>query len=261
MGRRVEIPRHLHRQHALGRELRQQAREQRRVILDPLQGRGRIDQCRRLRRLPALDIAAAPGHPRRPGRRRLGQHLRRFVEPDHLVLWPALGDRAGMDAGAAAEVPDRPGRQLAHLRQEIEARPQPLVREFQVLSRVPGHAAYNDRQPEIAEGAEDGGRRTRRVALFGGDMARDREHRAGPGQRRARDPQPGGATRSQPAPADDQPVGAARARESALDRDRREERRRQQGRHAHPAPRAPRRHDQPQAAAHGVHAGAGGAKP
>src|SRR6185437_8742351 len=112
--------------------------EQALMLAQPLQRGVREDERARLWRRPVRDVGLDPLDGRWLGRG-LGQHFARTVDGAQGPVGPAAGDGAGMDTGAAAELVERAGRQLADARQELEAGPEPLVAELEVKRWVPRH--------------------------------------------------------------------------------------------------------------------------
>jgi len=132
--------RHLHRQRATRRQLRQQPREQRCMPTQPVQRGIGVDHVHpaslwRLGR-PAAEIRLREPAPRR-GAARLFQHRRRAIDAQHIRPRPALLQEHAHIAGPAAQI-HHPGRRIGiHIRQQIERRPQPLIAVAQIDRGIP----------------------------------------------------------------------------------------------------------------------------
>ena len=134
----AEVARHLHRQHPLRRQGREQARQQPVVIVEPVQCRIRKDEAGRPLRPPCREIGVPPLDPGVLGSR-LGKHFGGAVDADDSRRRPACGNQPRHIAGTGAEVIHTRRRRQVDALQQVERRPQPRAGEFQVLGGIPRH--------------------------------------------------------------------------------------------------------------------------
>src|SRR5262249_53288551 len=116
---------------------RGEPREERAVIVDPVQRRVREHEVERARGLPALDRGALEGETLARVRRALREHRRGGIDPDRLARGEALVEDGRELARAAAEIDDAHARPRRDEREEVEERPAALVLEALVLTGIP----------------------------------------------------------------------------------------------------------------------------
>src|SRR5262245_52750210 len=138
VGRRLEVPRQLHGEHAARRQRPEERGEQAIVVVEPMQRGIGVDEIRRSRGRPRREVRALPGDLRRGGAG-LREHLLRVLHAGHARAGPAFLEQPGDVAGARAQVVDFAGIGEVDSVQQIDPRAQALTGELEVLRWVPGH--------------------------------------------------------------------------------------------------------------------------
>src|SRR5205823_12713197 len=165
-----EVGRHLHREPAAGAEPRRQAREQRRVVIDPVERGVREDQVPGRALREGGDVARLEAEPALRERPRPCEHRLGAVDAERLARRELVVETRGQLARAAPEIDHPYAGAWAHERQQVEERPCALVAEALVLRRVPGVAGHAGRAsyplPRSTTNAADASERRREPAAL-----------------------------------------------------------------------------------------------
>ena len=141
----IEVGRHLHRELPAGAERRRQAREERRVIIDPVQRGVREDDVPGRARREGADVARLEAEPALRARPRLGEHRLGAVDAERLARRELVVETRGQLARTAPEIHHPHARARADERQQVEERPRALVVEAPVLCGIPEVARHAGR--------------------------------------------------------------------------------------------------------------------
>ena len=133
----VVVRRHLHGELTAGGQRGRQPREERGVVVDPVQRGVREHEVEGLGGRPLGNVAELEGQAFARVRRASLEHRARGVEPERGARSGPLVQRAGELAGAATEIDDAPpGARLDQVEQ-VEERGRSLAFELLVLGRIP----------------------------------------------------------------------------------------------------------------------------
>jgi hypothetical protein len=132
----LDIVRHLHRKRAARGQRRQEPRQHRRVVRQPLEHGIAIEHVGFGLRHPACHIGLEKIEAGQP-LARLPQHVGGGIEAAHSGVRPAFRQQLGRVAGAAADVDDAPRARHRDLRQQVAGGARALILEAQIELRVP----------------------------------------------------------------------------------------------------------------------------